>query len=72
MIVASVFFLLSFLSVRNHGPLIGQVLPVQISLTTGICFLAGPPAAATPPRTLGAQLQSHCKQTPVIRNNKIK
>lgn len=59
-----VVVILSLLSIRNHGPSIGQVSPDQILLATGIYFLAGPPAAATPPRTPGARLQSHCKQTP--------
>ena len=57
-------FLLSVLSVRNREPSVGQVSPDQILLATGIYFLAGPPAAATPPRTPGARLQSHCRQTP--------
>lgn len=64
MVVAWVFFLLSVLSVRNREPSVGQVSPDQILLATGIYFLAGPPAAATPPRTPGARLQSHCRRTP--------
>ena len=63
--------LLSVWSVRNREPSAGRVSPDPILLATGIYFLAGPPAAATPPRTLGARLQSHCRQTPKMILNKF-
>lgn len=59
-----IFLLLSVSSVRNREPSVGQALPNPILLATGIYFHAGPPAAATPPRTPGARLQSHCRRTP--------
>lgn len=53
------------LSIKNHEPSAGRVLPDLILSATGIYSLAGPPAAAAPPRTPGALLLSHCTQTPV-------
>lgn len=54
--------------VKNHGLSAGQVLPDLTWLATGIYSLSGPPAAAVPPRTPGARLQSHCRRTPVAIN----
>lgn len=58
------------LSIKNHEPSVGQVLPDLILSATGIYSLAGPPAAAAPPRTPGALLLSHCTQTPIDRIDK--
>lgn len=66
------FVVVVYLSIRNHEPSVGQVSPDQILLATGIYFLAGPPAAAIPPRTLGARLQSHCRQTPEMESTPIR
>lgn len=51
-------------AIRNRGPSAGLIWPDPIWSATGIYFRAGPPAAAAPPRTPGARLQSHCRRTP--------